>query len=168
MEKGQLVPDNVTIDLIKSRLSEEDVKDGIILDGFPRTVVQAEALEEILNEDGKKVEMVINLETPEEELITRVANRRICSNSECKTIYNTVLSPSKVEGICDKCGSKLIQRKDDNEETIRQRLKSYKIETEPLVDYYTNKGIINTKMVSQSINKFAKDIVDEVVEKLKK
>ena len=105
ISKGHLVPDDVTIDLVKSRLQEEDVKDGIILDGFPRTVVQAEALDKMLAEQGRKVDMVVNLTTPKEEIIERITNRRICSNPECKTIYNLILNPPKAEGICDKCGS---------------------------------------------------------------
>ena len=119
ISKGNLVPDDITIGIVENRLKDDDVKDGIILDGFPRTVVQAEALDKILKESGKKVDLVVNLTTPEEEIIERIVNRRVCSNSECKTIYNLQLNPPKVEGICDKCGSALIQRKDDNEETVK-------------------------------------------------
>ena len=110
ISKGNLVPDDITIGIVENRLKDDDVKDGIILDGFPRTVVQAEALDKILKESGKKVDLVVNLTTPEEEIIERIVNRRVCSNSECKTIYNLQLNPPKVEGICDKCGSALIQR----------------------------------------------------------
>ena len=105
MTKGLLVPDDVTVELIASRLLEDDVKDGLILDGFPRTVVQAEKLDKMLESLNKKIDIVVNLETPEEEILERVVNRRICTNSACKTVYNTVLNPSQVEGICDKCGS---------------------------------------------------------------
>ena len=97
MTKGELVPDDLTVELITSRLKEDDVKNGLILDGFPRTVNQAKVLDEMLAKEGKKIDIVINLETPEEEILERITNRRICSNSDCKAVYNTVLHPSKVE-----------------------------------------------------------------------
>ena len=158
ISKGHLVPDDVTIDLVKSRLQEDDVKDGIILDGFPRTVVQAEALDKMLAEQGRKVDMVVNLTTPKEEIIERITNRRICSNPECKTIYNLILNPPKVEGICDKCGSELIQRKDDNRETVEARFENYLEVTSPLVEYYTKKGNLRTELVSKDINRLGKDV----------
>ena len=167
ISKGQLVPDDVTIDLVKDRLQKDDVKNGIILDGFPRTVVQAEALDEILEEQQRKVDMVINLTTPKEEIIERIINRRICSNPECKTIYNLILNPPKIDGVCDKCGSELVQRKDDNKKTVEARLESYFEITSPLVDYYTKKGNILTELVSKEINRLGKDVAEDVVEKLK-
>ena len=162
ISKGHLVPDDVTIDLVKSRLQEEDVKDGIILDGFPRTVVQAEALDKMLAEQGRKVDMVVNLTTPKEEIIERITNRRICSNPECKTIYNLILNPPKVEGICDKCGSELIQRKDDNRETVEARFENYLEVTSPLVEYYTKKGNLRTELVSKEINRLGKDVAEDI------
>ena len=162
ISKGHLVPDDVTIDLVKSRLQEEDVKDGIILDGFPRTVVQAEALDKMLAEQGRKVDMVVNLTTPKEEIIERITNRRICSNPECKTIYNLILNPPKVEGICDKCGSELIQRKDDNRETVEARFENYLEVTSPLVEYYTKKGNLRTELVSKDINRLGKDVAEDI------
>ena len=162
ISKGHLVPDDVTIDLVKSRLQEDDVKDGIILDGFPRTVVQAEALDKMLAEQGRKVDMVVNLTTPKEEIIERITNRRICSNPECKTIYNLILNPPKVEGICDKCGSELIQRKDDNRETVEARFENYLEVTSPLVEYYTKKGNLRTEVVSKDINRLGKDVADDI------
>ena len=167
ISKGQLVPDDVTIDLVKDRLQKDDVKNGIILDGFPRTVVQAEALDKILEEQQRKVDMVINLTTPKEEIIERIINRRICSNPECKTIYNLILNPPKIDGVCDKCGSELVQRKDDNKQTVEARLESYFEITSPLVDYYTKKGNILTELVSKEINRLGKDVAEDVVEKLK-
>lgn len=167
ISKGQLVPDDVTIDLVKDRLQKDDVKNGIILDGFPRTVVQAEALDEILEEQQRKVDMVINLTTPKEEIIERIINRRICSNPECKTIYNLILNPPKIDGVCDKCGSELVQRKDDNKQTVEARLESYFEITSPLVDYYTKKGNILTELVSKEIKRLGKDVAEDVVEKLK-
>ena len=162
ISKGHLVPDDVTIDLVKSRLQEDDVKDGIILDGFPRTVVQAEALDKMLAEQGRKVDMVVNLTTPKEEIIERITNRTICSNPECKTIYNLILNPPKVEGICDKCGSELIQRKDDNRETVEARFENYLEVTSPLVEYYTKKGNLRTELVSKDINRLGKDVAEDI------
>ena len=163
ISKGQLVADDVTIGLVNSRLDEKDVQEGIILDGFPRTVKQAEALDKILAKRNKKVDMVINLTTPEEEIIERIVNRRICSNQDCKTVYNLVLNPPKQEGICDKCGSKLIQRKDDNEETVKARFNSYIEQTSPLVEYYEKKGNLYSAIVSKSINKLGKDVAEDVL-----
>lgn len=168
ISKGNLVPDDVTIAIVKDRLEKPDVENGIILDGFPRTLKQAEELDKILAQKGKKVDKVINLTTPDEEIVERVANRRICSNQECKAVYNIVLNPPQVEGICDKCGHELIRRKDDTEETIRLRLKNYYEQTSPLVEYYEKQGKLLTEVVSKTINKFGKDVAKEVVDILKK
>lgn len=165
ISKGQLVPDEITVKLVQDRLKEDDAKQGAILDGFPRTVKQAEELDKMLSEKNKKVNMVINLTTPEEEIIERIINRRVCVN--CKTVYNLKLKPSKQEGICDVCGNKLIQREDDNVETIKSRLKTYFEQTSPLINYYEQKGILNTEEVSEKINRLGKDIAIELAEKLK-
>ena len=167
ISKGNLVPDDVTIKIIEERLEQPDVENGIILDGFPRTVKQAEELDKILTAKGKKVDRVYNLTTPEEEIIERIVNRRVCSNQECKAVYNVVLTPPKVEGICDKCGSELIIRKDDNEETVKARLKNYFAQTAPLVDYYEKEGKLVTEVVSKSINRLGEDVANEIVEELK-
>ena len=166
ISKGNLVPDEVTIGLIENRLKESDVEKGIILDGFPRTVKQAEALDTILEKEGKKVDIVLNLTTPEEEIIERIVNRRVCP--ECKSVYNLVLHPSKIEGICDKCGHELVTRKDDNEETIKSRLKNYYNQTSPLVDFYENKGIVRTEILTKETNHLAKEAAKEIVNDLKK
>lgn len=166
ISKGQLVPDEVTVNLIKNRLEEEDAKKGVILDGFPRTVKQAEELDKILSEKNQKVDMTINLITPEEEIIERIENRRVCP--ECKSVYNLKLNPSKQEGICDKCGHELVQRKDDNVETIKLRLNTYFEQTSPLINYYEEKGILNTEEVSERINRLGKDVAEELVKKLSK
>lgn len=165
--EGKLVPDEVTIGIVKDRLQEKDVENGIILDGFPRTVHQAEELDKILEKEGKKVDIVINLTTPEEEIIERVVNRRICSNQNCKTVYNLVLNPPKVEGICDKCGAELIQRKDDTPETVKARLESYLEQTSPLVDYYQGQGKLYSAVVSKTINKLGKDVAEDVEKYIK-
>lgn len=167
ISKGQLVADDVTIGLVDSRLDEKDVQNGIILDGFPRTVKQAEALDEMLEKRNKKVDIVINLTTPEEEIIERIVNRRICSNPDCKTVYNIILNPPKKEGICDVCGHELVQRKDDNVETVKKRLKNYFTQTSPLVEYYEKQGTLCTEEVSKSINRLGADVAKDVLEKLK-
>ena len=168
ISKGQLVPDDVTFNIVKERLEQDDVKNGIILDGFPRTIVQAQELDKILEKDNKKVDLVINLTTPDEEIIERIVNRRVCSNPECKTIYNTLLNPPKIEGICDKCGSKLITRDDDNEETVKRRLKNYFELTSPLIEYYEKQGNIYTALVSKTINKLGKDVAEEIIENIRR
>ena len=167
ISKGELVPDDVTIGLVENRLEDDDVQAGIILDGFPRTVKQAEELDKLLDKKGKRVDLVINLTTPEEEIIERIVNRRICSNQDCKTVYNLVLNPPKQEGICDKCGSKLIQRKDDNEETVKARFNSYIEQTSPLVEYYEKNGNLFSAVVSKSINKLGKDVAEDVLNFIK-
>ena len=168
ISKGQLVPDDVTVNIVKERLEQDDVKNGIILDGFPRTIVQAQELDKILEKDNKKVDLIINLTTPDEEIIERIVNRRVCSNPECKTIYNTLLNPPKIEGICDKCGSKLITRDDDNEETVKRRLKNYFELTSPLIEYYEKQGNIYTALVSKTINKLGKDVAEEIIENIRR
>ena len=168
ISKGNLVPDDVTIKIVEERLGQDDVNTGVILDGFPRTVKQAEELDKILEKQGKKVDLVINLSTPEEEIIERIVNRRVCSNQECKAVYNLKMQPPKVEGKCDKCGSDLISRKDDNEETIKSRLANYFELTSPLVDYYEKQGKIYSATVSKTINKLGEDVAKDIVEYLKK
>lgn len=168
ISQGMLVPDDVTIKIVEERLKDTDVQNGLILDGFPRTIEQAEALDKMLENDNKKVKLAINLETPEEEIIDRIVSRRVCSNQECKAVFNTKLNPPKVEWVCDKCGSKLKQRKDDNEETVRNRLVTYYKQSAPIVDYYKNKGVLYSSEVSIRINKMATDVADEVYEMLTK
>lgn len=168
ISQGMLVPDDITIKIVEERLKDEDVQNGLILDGFPRTIEQAEALDSMLAKLNRKITLAINLETSEEEIIDRIVSRRVCSNQDCKTVYNTKLNPPKVEGICDKCGSKLIQRKDDNEETVKNRLVEYYKQSAPIVDFYKNKGLLYSSEVSVKINKMAVDVADEVYEILTK
>ena len=167
ISKGQLVPDEVTVKIVEDRLNQPDAKNGVILDGFPRTIVQADKLKEILKDKGEKVDITINLETPEEEIIERIVNRRVCSNQECKAVYNVVLHPPKVEGICDKCGSELITRKDDKIETVKSRLEQYFTSTSPLVEYYKKEGILYSATVSKTINKLGEDVAKDILEHLK-
>lgn len=165
--KGQLVPDDITVSMIKSRLAESDTKNGMILDGFPRTVNQAKALDEMLAETGSKIDIVVNLETPEDEILERITNRRICSNADCKAVYNTVLHPSKVEGICDKCGSKLYQRDDDTIEKAKNRLAVYFEQTAPVAEYYKGTGALYSTTLSQRINRMKEEVSKDVIEYLK-
>lgn len=167
ISQGNLVPDELTIKIVEERLKEDDTKNGAILDGFPRTENQAKVLEDFLKEQGKKVDIAINLTTPEEEIIERIVNRRICSNQECKAVYNITLSPSKVEGICDKCGSKLTQRKDDNEETIRNRLNTYYATSQPVIDFYKERNTLYPAEVSKTINKMGRDVAKDLIKMLK-
>ena len=167
ISKGNLVPDEVTNGIVESRLDDSDVQDGIILDGYPRTVNQAEELDKMLEKRGRKVDLVINLTTPEEEIIERIVNRRVCSNHDCKTIYNLVLHPPVKEGICDKCGHDLVQRKDDTIETVKSRLDNYFKQTSPLVDYYEKTGKLYSAVVSKSINKLGKEVAKDIVEHIK-
>ena len=166
--EGKLVPDDVTIKMVTDTLAKEDTKAGVILDGFPRTVYQAEKFDKILEEEGQQVDKVIDLTTPDEEIIERIINRRVCPNPECGSIYNMILYPPKQEGICDKCGSELIRRKDDTEETIRKRLRTYQEETNPLVEYYEKQGKLEKELVSQKANRLGKDVAKHIIEELDK
>lgn len=144
ISQGNLVPDEVTINIVKDRLDWEDAKNGVILDGFPRTIKQAEALASILQEKGKKVDIVPELVVPDQVIIDRILNRATCSNKECGAIYNTKFKPSKVPGVCDKCGSALVTRTDDNEEAIKTRLEVYRENSKDLITYYKEKGVLVT------------------------
>ena len=145
MDKGALVPDELVIDLLTSRLDEPDcVENGFLLDGFPRTLSQAEALSKYLDSKGIAIDRVIEIDVDDEEIMSRALNRRTCSNPDCKEIYNLRDSAPKVEGICDKCGSPLFIRDDDNEETVANRLRVYHEQTEPLIKYYEKAGVLRT------------------------
>ena len=169
ISKGDLVPDEVTVPMVEDRLTWEDAKNGAILDGFPRTIEQAEKLDEMLSKNGNKVDLVVNLVTPREELIDRMLTRRVCTNQECKTTYNTKLNPPKQEGICDKCGAPLKQRADDSDpEAINRRLEIYEEKTSPLVEYYNKKGVLKTETVSLAINRMGKDVAEDIINLLNK
>lgn len=169
ISKGDLVPDNITVPMLENRLNDEDAKNGAILDGFPRTIEQAEKLDEILKKSNKKIDLVINLVTPKEEIIDRMLTRRVCTNQDCKATYNIKLHPPVKEGICDKCGSPLKQRADDSDsEAIKRRLEIYEEKTSPLVKYYEDKGVLKTETVSLAINRMGNDVANEIVEMLNK
>ena len=139
---GHLVPDDVTIGLVKERLSQKDCEKGYLLDGFPRTIPQAEALEKITAEINRKVEYVVNIDTPKEELVNRICGRRVCK--KCGAPYHIINVKPKVDGVCDICGGELIQRPDDNEEALTIRLDAYNKQTQPLLEYYEKKGMLKT------------------------
>jgi adenylate kinase len=138
MDAGQLVPDQVTIGIVEERLAMPDCEAGFLLDGFPRTTVQAQALDKVLAKHGKKVEIALNISVPADVLMVRMTGRVSCTT--CKTVYNTLFNPPAVEGICDKCGGELIQRSDDKEETVKNRIKVYMEQTQPLLNYYEKQG----------------------------
>lgn len=156
INQGKLVPDELTCGLVASRISEDDCKDGFMLDGFPRNIFQAEYLNKYLTENNVALDKVINIEVDSELLIERACGRRICKN--CGATYHIKFNPSKKDGICDVCQSTLTQRPDDNEETVSQRIQVYLSETKPLVDYYTKKDVIANINGNQDINKVFEDI----------
>ena len=140
MDKGLLVPDELVVDLVIDRFKEADCENGYVLDGFPRTIPQAEALDKALTAIGENVDYAINVEVPDENIVNRMGGRRACVG--CGATYHIVYSPTKEEGKCDTCGGELIIRDDDKPETVQNRLSVYHEQTQPLIDYYTNKGII--------------------------
>ena len=158
MDKGLLVPDELVVDLVIDRFKEDDCKKGYILDGFPRTIPQAEALDKALSDIGDSVDYAVNVEVPDENIITRMGGRRACVG--CGATYHVQFNPTKVEGICDRCGKELILRDDDKPETVKKRLDVYHEQTQPLIDYYTKKGIIKEVDGTQDMNKVFDDIVD--------
>ncbi|HET7853686.1 MAG TPA: adenylate kinase [Candidatus Methylomirabilis sp.] len=142
MDRGALVPDEVVIGIVRDRLGEPDCRKGYLLDGFPRTVAQAEALTRMLKKLGAPLPRVVSLEVAEEELVKRLSGRRTCQG--CGALFHVEFHPPRGEGTCDKCGGRLIQREDDKEETIRRRLQVYRKQTEPLIDYYEKQGLLKT------------------------
>lgn len=166
ISNGKLVPDELTIKVIEARLKEPDLANGVILDGFPRTTEQAERLDKFLSQEGKKIDLVVNLETPVEELIERVVNRRKCPN--CKADFNMKLNPPKTGEICDFCGTPLERRADDNEETMRARLDTYEKQTAPIVDFYQKQGNLLTAEVSERCGRMAPELAESIIEDFRK
>ena len=158
MDKGELVPDEVTVGIVRERLAKDDCKNGFILDGFPRTVEQADALAKILDELGIKLTRVLNIHVPAEKLIERAVGRRICKG--CGATYHVKFNPTKAEGICDNCGGELYQRGDDNAETMKTRLTTYENSTRPLIEYYKKVGIYTEVDGTQPITKVTEDLVN--------
>ena len=140
IDKGQLVPDSITIGMVEARLAEDDCKAGYILDGFPRTIAQAQALDEMLSAKGEKIDAVLSIKVDDEIIKERVTTRRVCE--KCGASFNVKFKPTKVEGVCDLCGGNVVQRADDTEETVAARLVTYYENTRPLIDFYEAKGLI--------------------------
>ena len=150
MDKGQLVPDEVTVGIIKDRISQADCREGFLLDGFPRTLAQAEALDALLTEMKTSLTAVLNISVPADKLITRLTGRRMCR--QCGAIYHLLYNAPQKENVCDVCGDELYQRSDDKEETVRNRLQVYETQTAPLIAYYREKGLLHDINGDQPIN----------------
>lgn len=168
ISKGNLVPDELAIKLVEKRLEEPDCKNGVILDGFPRTIMQAKALDDFLSKNNNKIDIAVELELSDKDIIDRIVKRRVCSNNECREIYNLEFKKPRREGICDKCGSNLIQREDDKIETVKQRLKTYHETSEKLVEYYKNKDLLYAVKLNVHSGKTSEDVAKEVEEYLRK
>jgi len=162
MDKGQLVPDDVVIGIIKERLAQDDIQSGFALDGFPRTVPQAEALSLLTKELNMPIDAVINIKTSSDVVVERLSGRRTCR--DCQTVYHIFYSPPKKEGKCDRCGGELYQRDDDKEETIRKRLKVYEEQTFPLLEYYKTSG----KLLEVSGDVSIAEVFESIVQVLRK
>ena len=158
MDKGELVPDSLVVDLIMDRFKEADCANGYVLDGFPRTNPQAEALDDALKANGEKVDFAINVEVPDENIINRMSGRRACVG--CGATYHIKYNPTKVEGVCDACGEKLILRDDDKPETVKNRLSVYHEQTQPLIDYYNKAGVLAEVDGTKDMEDVFKDIVN--------
>lgn len=158
MDQGLLVPDELVCDLVVDRVQQDDCKKGYILDGFPRTIPQAESLDAALSRLGEAVDYAINVEVPDENIINRMSGRRACLS--CGATYHIVHIPTKVEGICDKCGAELVLRDDDKPETVKKRLDVYHEQTQPLIDYYTDKGVLNEVDGTKDMDEVFSAIVD--------
>ena len=158
MDQGLLVPDDLVVDLFVDRVGQDDCESGYVLDGFPRTIPQAEALTKALADMGQKVDYAIDVDVPDENIVRRMSGRRACVG--CGATYHVVYAPTKKEGICDTCGGELILRDDDKPETVQKRLNVYHEQTQPLIDYYTEAGILKTVDGTVDIDDVFQSIVD--------
>ncbi|HHW43343.1 MAG: adenylate kinase [Thermoanaerobacteraceae bacterium] len=157
MDKGELVPDAVVVGMVKDRLQKPDCEKGFLLDGFPRTLAQAEALDDTLKTMGIALDAVINIAVPRDKLMARLTGRRVCRN--CGASYHILFNPPEVEGKCNSCGGELYQRSDDNEEAVANRLDVYEAQTQPLIEYYQGKGLLKNINGDQEIKKVLEDIL---------
>ena len=158
MDKGQLVPDELTVEILLDRVANDDCKNGYVLDGFPRTIPQADVLDKELTKLGDKVDFAINVDVPDENIVRRMSGRRACL--KCGATYHIEHIPPKTEGICDKCGSELVQRDDDKPETVQKRLSVYHEQTQPLIDYYNKKNILKSVDGTKDMQEVFSDIVN--------
>ncbi len=157
MDKGSLVPDELTCDLVVDRIHQDDCANGFVLDGFPRTIPQAEALDKALKKDNEKMDFAIDIEVPDDSIVKRMGGRRACVN--CGATYHVVSAPPKVEGICDHCGGKLTIRDDDKPETVQHRLSVYHEQTQPLIDFYKKAGILHSVDGTKQLDEVFADVV---------
>ena len=157
MDQGALVQDELTCDLVMDRIQQDDCKNGFVLDGFPRTIPQAEALDAALGKINEKMDYAIDVDVSDENIVNRMSGRRACLN--CGATYHLISIPPKVEGICDRCGSEIVLREDDKPETVQKRLKVYHEQTQPLIDYYKNQGILKSVDGTQPMDEVFKAIV---------
>lgn len=158
MDQGLLVPDELVCELVVDRIQQEDCKNGFVLDGFPRTIPQAEALTDALQKIGSSMDFALNIDVPDENIIDRMSGRRACLN--CGATYHIVNIPTKVEGVCDRCGSPVVLRDDDKPETVKKRLEVYHTQTQPLIDYYEKQGILKTVDGTQSMDTVFQTIIE--------
>ena len=158
MDRGELVPDELTVKILLDRVAKEDCKNGYVLDGYPRTIPQAEVLDKAVEELGEKIDFAVNVDVPDENIIDRMSGRRACL--KCGATYHIKYMPPKTEGICDKCQSELVIRDDDKPETVKNRLSVYHEQTAPLIDYYTDKGILKTVDGTKDVDEVFTDIED--------
>jgi adenylate kinase len=156
MDKGELVPDELTVKILLDRVAKDDCKNGYVLDGYPRTIPQAEVLDKAVEEIGEKIDYAVNVDVPDENIINRMGGRRACL--KCGATYHVQYMPPKTEGICDKCQSELVIRDDDKPETVKNRLSVYHEQTAPLIDYYSNKGILKTVDGTKDVDEVFSDI----------
>jgi len=163
MERGELVPDGLIMDIMEARMKEPDCQKGFLFDGFPRTIPQAEALNKLFEKIGMKLDAVINLDVPTDVILDRLTTRRTCSNPDCQEIYNIKSKPPKADGTCFKCGSPAVQRADETEEAIKQRLATYNEKTAPLIDFYKKEGLLISIASLDSMQ-----IRDDIIKALKK
>ena len=160
MDQGLLVPDELTCDLVADRIAKDDCANGFILDGFPRTIPQAEALDKVLVSRGEKVDYAVNIDVPDEAIISRMSGRRACVT--CGATYHIQFNPPKKEGICDNCGGELILREDDKPETVKTRLNVYHEQTQPLIDFYQAKGVLVTVDGTQALDDVFKAVLAKI------
>lgn len=163
--EGKLVPDELTNRIVADRLAKEDTKNGALLDGYPRTKEQCEELDRILGDLGRQVDLAINLDVPYEELIERITTRRVCKG--CKEGYNTVFSPTKVEGVCDKCGGEVVQRDDDKPDAVKERLDIYYANAEVVTSYYDAQGKLRNEVAGDKVGRTSKDVIADLINDLK-
>ena len=160
MDEGKLVPDELVVDLVTDRLQKDDCKEGFLLDGFPRTIVQAEQLDKFLSDNGQKLDIVLNFKVRKDVLVERIAGRRVCKS--CGASFHVVNVPPKKEGICDTCGGELFQRKDDNRETVENRINVYENETAPLIGYYEKQNVLVNFDGEKTHNEVFEDVVKAI------